>query len=435
MTEPIHDEQAERAVLGSALLSSDALQDAAGILTAEDFYTPAHGSIWSAVAALWESGRPCDPVAVADELSRRGQLIKCGGSPFLHTLFSVDNLPTPANVAFHASLVRDAAVLRRVVQAGLRISQLGESADRGGTVGEVLEFVRREVEEASNHRPVPSTAIPLAEAIGPFVDGLCEPLAGVVPTPWHEVNEVLLGGLRRRELALLAARTSIGKSLIGINIARGAARLGIPVDYLSGEMSRDDIMERLIADVAEVTWSHLVAHRLTADEWDRVEKAAAEVADWPLRIDDGLDGMTAADIRSHCRRSARDGLGLLIVDQLSSIEPANPRAPEPKQLDDTGLRLRQMAAEFDLPILLLHQLNRGPMQDRMNKRPSMHTDLRGSDALAHHAHKVILLWRPDDAPDGLTMIVDKNRSGPKGDVALRFEARYARVVPDDPYRV
>jgi replicative DNA helicase len=435
VTEPIHDEQAEQAVLGSALLSPGALQEAANILAAEDFYIPSHVSIWSALAALWDSGRPCDPVAVAAELGKSGELLKCGGSPYLHTLTSVDNLPTTANVTYHARLVRDAAVLRRVIQAGLRISHLGESGQRGGSVAEVLEFVRREVEDASNHRPLPSTAVPLGQAIEPFINSLTEPLAGVVPTPWHQANEILNGGLRRRELALLAARTSVGKSLIGINIARGAASIGIPVDYLSGEMSRDDIMERLVADVAEVQWSHLVRHELSPAEWERVEKAAIEVADWPLRIDDGLDGMTAADIRSHCRKATRDGLGLVVVDQLSSIEPANPRAQEHKQLDDTGLRLRQMAAEFDLPVLLLHQLNRGPMQDRMNKRPSMHTDLRGTDALAHHAHKVILLWRPDDTPDGIVMIVDKNRSGPKGEVALRFESRYARVIPDDPYRV
>jgi replicative DNA helicase len=434
VTEPIHDEQAERAVLGSALLSPDALQSAALLITADDFYIPANGSIWSALVALWESGSPCDSVAVAAELGKRGELHRCGGAPFLHTLTSVDNLPTTANVAYHATLVRDAAVLRRVVEAGLRISHIGESGRRGSTVAEVLEFVRREVEDASNHHPLPSTAIPLGEAIEPFLNGLAAPLAGVVPTPWHQANEILGGGLRRRELALLAARTSVGKSLVGINIARGAASIGIPVDYLSGEMSRDDIMERLVADVAEVSWSNLVAHSLSAAEWERVEKAAIEVADWPLRIDDGLDGMTAADIRAHCRQATRQGLGLLVIDQLSSIEPTDRRMPDTKQLDEIALRLRKMAAEFDLPILLLHQLNRGPVQDRLNRKPSMDTDLRGSDAPAHHAHKVLLLWRPDDTPDGIVLIVGKNRSGPKGEVALRFEARYARVIPDDPYR-
>lgn len=431
MTEPIHDEQAERAVLGSALLSPDALQDAAAILGPDDFYVPTHARIWSAIAALWESGRPTDPTAVAAELDQRGELVKCGGGPYLSTLTSFDNLPTTANAGYHAGIVVEKSVLRRIMQAGSRITLLGESGSRGSSLSDVLEFVRLEVEDASNHRVMPASAVPVADAVGSFMDQLSEPLAGLVSTPWPELDDLLLGGMRRGELIVLAARSSTGKTLVALNMARQAARLGVPVQFLSGEMSRTELMARLMSDVATVPWAHLTQHALTFDDWDRLKLYSDVVAEWPLHIDDTLAGISLSEVRSRARHQARTGLGFLVIDQLNFIAAPDSRASEEQRYNELALRLKVMARELDVPILLLHQLNRGPA-NRIDKRPDGDADLRGADAIKHHADKVILFWRPPKTHDEIVAIVDKHRNGPTGEVTLKFEGRYARAVSDGP---
>lgn len=432
MSEPIWDEAAERAVLGCALLSPSAFELAmqAKLATA-DFWEPRHGTVWAAMVSLWNEGKPTDRVSVLDELDRRGRLRSDIG-PFLSGLVSFDELPTTANMAYHVEIVVRKAKWRGVVQAATAVSQLGEASVESGDPDGALELLRREVERAGDVHTT-SNAVPVADALDSYLASLDEPLAGVVPTPWPSLDKLLHGGLHKRDLTILAARTSVGKTLIALNMTRAAVRSGVPVDYYSSsEMSSDELLARLMANEASVPWEHLAAHSLTSADWDRVKRAADRIAEWPLRIDDTLDGMTVADIRARCRLSARRGLGMVVVDQLSSVEPSDPRLPEQKQLDQSALRLRQMAGELDVPVLLLHQLNRGPA-DRPDKKPNMDTDLRGSDAPTHHAHKVILLWRQEDKPGEMTAIVAKHRNGKRGEVELRFEGIYARAVSPDLY--
>lgn len=414
------------------MLSTAAFEAAHRVIGTEDFFSWQHGIIWSAMSTLWDAGIAINPESVARELGRCGELLRIGGAPYLHTLFSVEHMPSLDGQAADAESIGEHAKRRRIVQGGLRLVQLGESggADR---LDDVLAFVRREVEDVEQYR-ADTPGVPVAELMGEFVGGLDAPLAGVVATPWPEVDDLLLGGLRRGELVVLAARSSTGKTLLALNIARSAARSGVPTAYLSGEMSREELLTRLVADVATVPWSHLTEHRLTDDDRDRVKRASERITEWPLYLDDQMAGASVSDIRTRCRHLVSQGLGLVIVDQLSFIEPADPRAPERVQLDQIARALKNLARALDVPILLLHQLNRGP-SDRRDKRPDGDSDIRGTDAIKHHADKVMLAWRPEDKPGEMVLIVDKHRNGPTGSATLRFEGHYARAIPGDPYRV
>lgn len=431
--EPICHEDAERAVLGAALLSVTALDECIALqLAPEDFWVPAHGCIWAALLAVGDAGRQPDVpdvIAVGEEMARRGDLLRCGGLPFLHDLISADRLPTTVNAGYHATLVLRAALRRRMVRAGVQITQLAESGAAGGEdLHSVLDFVRREVEDAtSDQRTANGTATSAADAVWSFVEALDGPAPGVVPTPWPELDEILLGGLRAGELILLAARTSVGKSLAALEIAAGAARSGCPSTVITCEMDRNELMARLVASTGTVPLSMLVEHRVPPEEMDRVKRAAGRIAELPLVIEEMVHP-SVAEIRSHVRTAHRTrGLGLAVVDQLSFLKPSDPRAQTRDQLSQIGIDLKSLARELAIPVLLVHQLNRGPTS-RADKRPDWNSDIRDTDALAHHSDKVMLLWRPEDKPGRITVIVGKHRNGPVGEVELGFEGRYARIV-------
>lgn len=422
MSEPIWDERAEQAVIGSILLSETALSQVAGLLTADDFYRPAHGEIWDTAMELWRSGQPSDTVTVAELLERRGALTRVGSGTYLHTL--IHDVPTPRNVVFYADIVSEKAMLRRIVQAGVRITQLAESGAAGSSVPDILDFVRREVAEATTGTSGWQRAVPAGTAVWEFIDNLDKEPPGLVRTPWGVLDDVLGGGVRARELVVVAALTSVGKSLVGGAMAKAAAQDGVPTVVFSLEMTREDMMARWVADVGTVELDSLVQHRLDPDEQHRAKVAAGKIEEWPLWIDD-TPGLSVAQLRARCLQLP-DAPGLVVIDQLSKLRPTDTRVSREQQVSRLSGECKELADHLNCPVVLLHQLNRKPTE-RLHGRPTKH-DMRESEAVSQDAHKVLLLWRPDDSPHELRVIVDKNRQGATGEVELRVVGRHARLT-------
>lgn len=423
--EPIWDEAAEQAVLGSVLLSEAALAQVAGVLATDDFYRPAHGVIWGVAVELWRSGLPVDLVTFAAELDRRGQLMMCGGGPYLHTL--IRDVPTATNVTFYAAVVTEKAVLRRVEQAGLRITHLAESGAAGADLAEIVQFVRKEVEDATAVRSQSSALVPASTAAWALIDGLDQPPVGVVRSPWPALDDLLNGGFRPGEVTVVAANTSTGKSLVGGAIARSAGQDQHRTVMFTLEMSREQVMARMIADMGTVPLSDLIGHTVGPEDHVRAMVAAERVSEYPLWIDE-TEGLSVAQVRARAQQLG--GVGLVVVDQLALLKPQDRRANQEQQLNAMSWELKETAKALRCPVIVLHQLNREPLK-RIGGRPTK-GDMRGSDAVAQNADSVILLWRPPDRPGQLLMILDKNRNGPVGEVTLRFEGKYARITTDWP---
>jgi replicative DNA helicase len=424
--QPPQDLGAEQAVLGSVLVSFRALDDTAGVLTPGDFYKPAHGQIWAAVLALWTAGEPVDAVTVSVELERRGELMRTGGGPYLHTLIS--GVPTAANVTYYAEIVAEKAALRRLREAGLRITQLAEHGAKGASLEEVVDFARREFTDATTSRDQSQVLVPAVDAVWSFIESLDAPPAGLVKTSWPALDEQLSGGLRVGELVVVAANTSVGKSLFGGALARAAAQDGIRTVMFTLEMTRDEVMARWVADVGTVQLTDLMEHRLGPEDRYRAKQAAGRIEEWPLWVDD-TPGLSVAQIRARCQQLGNPGL--VVVDQLSLMAPADLKVSREQQLSRLSWELKELAKQLGCPVVALHQLNSEPSK-RLGGRPAKE-DLRESRAVGHNASKILLLWRRDDEPGDITVIVDKHRNGPTGDVKLRFVGKYARISSGEPW--
>lgn len=417
---PPQDLPAERAVLGAVMLSFRALDEVVGVLTRDDFYQPAHGRIWDAVLELWSAQKPVDAVTVLDELVRRGELLRAGGGPYLHTL--IEKVPTAVNVRFYADIVAEKAVLRRLRESGLRIAQLAEHGARGAGLEEVLDTARREFTAATATRDQSKVLVPAPDAVWSFIESLDAPPVGVVKTSWPALDEQLSGGLRAGELVVVAANTSVGKSLFGGALARAAAQDGHRTVMFTLEMTTDEVMARLVADVGTVPLTDLMEHTLGPEEQYRAKRAAERIQEWPLWVDD-TPGLSVAQVRARCQQLGNPGL--VVVDQLSLMAPADMRVSREQQLSRLSWELKDLAKHLGCPVVVLHQLNSEPTK-RIGGRPAKE-DLRESRAVGHNASKVMLLWRRDDEPSDITVIVDKHRNGPTGDVRLSFVGKYARI--------
>jgi replicative DNA helicase len=424
---PPHDDEAERCTLGGMLLSKDAIEDVAGVpLAPGHHYKPAHQIIHEAIQDLYERGDPVDPVAVGHLLAQRKQFVQTGGGVYLHTLIA--SVPTAANAGFHARIVREHADRREAIRAGTRIVQLAHEGD--GTGAEILERARQMLDSATT---LPGTAGPrsMDELMTAVLHRLESGISHGIPTGLRDLDDVI-AGLGAGELILIAARPSVGKSILTLDMAANAAiNMGIPVLLSSLEMSAEEITLRLISRQARVNLNSLVRGELTDRDWDLIAKAHGQIAKCPLVIDDDPE-CSLAHIRGRLRAMARtDAAQLLAVDYLGLL--SGPQA-ENRQSEvaafSRGLKL--IAREFSIPVLAAAQLNRGP-ESRHDKRPQK-SDLRDSGAQEQDADIIILLHREDEhereSPRAgeIDLIVDKNRQGPKSTVTAAFQGHYARVV-------
>jgi replicative DNA helicase len=432
---PPQDLEAEQSVLGGMLLSKDAIADVVEVIRPGDFYRPAHQTIYDAVIDLYGRGEPADAVTVAAELTRSGAIARVGGAPYLHTLIA--SVPTAANAGYYAEIVRERAILRRLVEAGTRIVQLGYGAAAGmsGDVDEVVDRAQQAVYDVTERR-TSEDYVPLEKVMQEAFDeiermGTREAGLYGVPTGFRELDE-LTNGLHAGQLIVVAGRPGMGKSTAGLDTLRAASiKTGLTSVLFSLEMSRSEITMRLLSAEARVLLSHLRTGQMTEDDWNRIARKMGELAEAPLFIDDSPN-LSMMEIRAKARRlKQRHDLKLIVVDYLQLM--TSPKRVENRQQEvaEMSRSLKLLAKELDVPVIAISQLNRGAEQ-RADKKPQL-SDLRESGAIEQDADMVILLHREDaydkeQRPGEADLIVAKHRNGPTQQIVVSSQLHYSRFV-------
>jgi replicative DNA helicase len=429
---PPQDIAAEQSVLGGMLLSNEAIADVVEVLRGPDFYRPAHQLVFDAVLDLYGRGEPADPITVADLLARREELQRIGGAPYLHTL--VGGVPTAANAGYYARIVAEKAVLRRLVEAGTRIVQLGYADN--GDVDDTVDRAQAAIYEVTERR-MGEDYVPLGQLISPTfgeleaIQGHSGTLSGV-PTGFADLD-ALTNGLHAGQLIIVAARPAIGKSTLGLDFARCAAvRHRFASVIFSLEMSRSEIAMRLFSAESRVLLQAMRTGRLGEDDWAALYRGMGGLDEAPLFIDDSPH-LTVAEIRAKARRlKQRHDLRLVVVDYLQLM--SSPKRVENRQqeVSEISRSLKLLAKELDVPVVAISQLNRASEQ-RQDKKPLL-SDLRESGSLEQDADLVVLLHRPDAYEQDTVhtgeahFIVAKHRNGPTGVVTVTFQGHFSRFV-------
>lgn len=429
---PPHDMLAEQSALGGMLLSKDAVADVVEAVRGVDFYIPKHEIIFDAILSLYSHGEPTDVITVTDELIKTGELSRAGGADYLHTLTRL--VPTAANAGFYASIVAERALLRRLVEAGTRIVQMGYAGE-----GEVLDLVN--TAQAEIYGVTGSTQaedyVPLNEAVGTAFEeieannGSDGGMSGT-PTGFAEMDD-LTNGFHGGQLIIVAARPALGKSTLALDFARAASiGNGHPSIFFSLEMGRSEIAMRLLSAEASVPLQSMRKGTVDQRDWNKLAAVRGRINDAPLYIDDSPN-MTLVEIRAKCRRlKQRVGLKLVVIDYLQLMTSGKRVESRQQEVSEFSRALKLLAKELQVPVIALSQLNRGPEQ-RADKMPAI-SDLRESGSLEQDADMVILLHRESayekDNPRAgeADLIVAKHRNGPTRTVTVAFHGHYSRFA-------
>lgn len=430
---PPQDNAAEMAVLGSMLLSKDAIADVVDAMDSADHHAPKHELIHDAIMEVDASGEPVDVRVLVDYCIRRGILGKVGGHEYLLSLVSDHNL-VPANAGYYAGIVRKNAVLRRLIDAGTRITQRAYSGE--GELDDVLDWAQAEVlaavpqNDADEYRIISDTMAETLDAIEATADR--EGVTGV-PTGFLDLDE-LLGGLHGGQMIVIAGRPAMGKSTLAVDICRAAAiRNQMASCIFSLEMTRRELTTRVIAAEAKVRLHNLHnADNLTDADWARIASAMSQIGAAPLFIDDSPH-VNMTEIRAKAHRLKREhDLRLIVIDYMQLMTSGKRVENRQTEVSEFSRQIKLLAKEIGVPVVALSQLNRGPEQ-RTNKRPML-SDLRESGSIEQDADIVILVHRDDmydkesTRPGEADLIVAKHRNGPTQDVTVAFQGHYSRFV-------
>jgi replicative DNA helicase len=429
---PPHDLLAEQSALGGMLLSKDAVADVVEVVRGTDFYIPKHEIIYDAILSLYSHGEPTDVITVTDELTKLGELSRAGGAEYLHTLTSL--VPTAANAGYYANIVTEKALLRRLVEAGTRITQMGYKAE-----GEVLDLVNNAQAEIYSVTGAQEAEdyVPLTEAVTVAIDEIEAAkhkdgsMTGV-PTGFSELDE-LTNGLHPGQMVIVAARPALGKSTLALDFARAAAiKHDMPTIFFSLEMGRSEIAMRLLSAEATVPLQHMRKGTVDNRDWTTIAATRGRINDAPLYIDDSPN-MTLVEIRAKCRRlKQRVGLKMVVIDYLQLMTSGKRVESRQQEVSEFSRALKLLAKELQVPVIALSQLNRGPEQ-RADKLPAL-SDLRESGSIEQDADMVILLHRESayekDNPRAgeADLIVAKHRNGPTKTVTVAFQGMYSRFA-------
>jgi len=429
---PPHDLLAEQSALGGMLLSKDAVADVIEVVRGIDFYIPKHEVIFEAILSLYAHGEPTDVIAVTDQLTKSGDLTRAGGADYLHTLTAI--VPTAANAGFYASLVAEKAVLRRLVDAGTRIVQMGYASE--GEVTDLVNNAQAEIYAVAGGTQT-EDYVPLTEAVNEAIDeieaarGRDGSMTGV-PTGFADLD-ALTNGLHAGQLILIAARPALGKSTVALDFARAAAiKHSMPTVFFSLEMGRSEIAMRLLSAEASVPLHAMRKGTLESRDWTTIAATRGRINDAPLYIDDSPN-MTLVEIRAKCRRLKQTvGLKMVIIDYLQLMTSGKRVESRQQEVSEFSRALKLMAKELQVPVVALSQLNRGPEQ-RADKKPAL-SDLRESGSLEQDADMVILLHREsayekeNPRAGEADFIVAKHRNGPTDTITVGFHGHFSRFA-------
>jgi replicative DNA helicase len=431
---PPHDLPAEQATLGGMLLSKDAIAEAVEVVSGRDFYRHAHRIVFEAIATLYVVGEPADPVTVAAKLTKGGDIDRVGGAAYIHTL--INSVASAAETGHHAEIVREKAVLRRLIESSGRIIAHSYAARTSEDTDRVIEMAQQEIFKPSMRDE--QLPLPLAEAMECTLDEI-EAISNRprtffgIPTGFRELD-LLTNGLRPGQLIVIGARAAVGKSTLALDLARSCSvRNGLTSVLFTLDTTRNETIIRLLSAESRVLLHHVRSGTMSDEDWARIARRMGPVSEAPLFIQD-RPNMTFTDIRAVCRRlHARHDLRLAIIDGINDLTyGTRPMDNRYQEIAETARGLKQMAKELGIPVVATSGLNRNP-EARTDKRPML-SDLRDSGTLEEQADLVILLHREDayerESPRaGLAdMFVAKHRHGPTAWIEVAFQGHYSRFV-------
>lgn len=431
---PPHDLQAEQAVLGSMLLSSTAAGEALEHVTGGEFYQPAHEAIFDTMAAMYAAGEAIDGVTLHAALQRNGRLAQLRNGTYITDLMA--NTPSPASVDYYAGRVRELATKRRMAETGRQVVQLAMSVD--APAKEVVDRAQSAVFEVDPYGGDTSEYVPagqLAQDTIDYIEALSRGEGEArLSTGLADLDSVL-GGLAPGQLAIVGARPGMGKSVLGADIARSAGiHHNVSTLLCSLEMSRTEIMMRLLSAESSVDLNKLKSGDLDERDWERLGKGMNRFRESSLYVTD-TPATTPLDVASMARRvrQRHGSIGLIVVDYVQLMHSSK-SAKENRQTEvaDFSRQLKLLAKELDVPVVALAQLNRGP-EHQADKKPSI-AHLRESGALEQDADMVLLLHREDandhesERPGEADIIVAKHRNGPTGTITFAFQGHYSRFA-------
>jgi len=429
---PPQNIEAEESILSAILIDNDALLDVIEALGPEDFYRTGHQKIYEAITDLFDKAEPVDLVTLANKLKEKGQLEVVGGASYLARL--VDTVPLAVNARHYAKIVHDKASLRRLIEKANAIVK--RCFEERGEAEDVIDFAESAIFEISEQKARQSF-YPLSKIILGNIETLEEKqgnrsLVTGVTTGFNQLDN-LTSGLQNSDLIILAARPSMGKTALALNIARNAAvDANVPVAVFSLEMSKEQLSLRMLCSEARIDSSRLRGGFFSMEDWHRLTDAAGVLSESPIYIDDS-PSLSAMEIRAKARRLKMDkNIGLIIIDYLQLMQGRSSAERRDLEISEISRGLKALAKELQLPVMALSQLNR-MLEQRTDKRPRL-SDLRESGALEQDADVVAFIYRDEvynkeeDNPRRGTaeIILSKQRNGPTGDVFLSFLNSYTR---------
>ncbi len=425
---PPQDIEAERSVLGALMLDKDAIIRVADLIKADDFYNPTHTKIFETIFELFERGEPIDILSVSKKLKDKNELTEIGGSAYLTEL--INSVPTAAHISYYAKLVRQKKVLRDLIRASSEITE--RVFDTSENPEDLLDDAEQKIFSISQ-KSRPSNFVPIKDELKAAyerIEKLHQGERGLrgVSTGFDELDNYL-SGLQRSDFIILGARPSLGKTALCLDIVRNAAiKTKTPVGIFSLEMSRDQVIDRIIAAEAQVALWKLRTGRLSDDiEFEMIQEALDRLSQAPIFIDD-TPSVNIIQIRSMARRlQAEQGLGLLVIDYLQLIQPRTNVENMVQAMTEVSRGLKGLARELEVPILAAAQLSRA-VEQRDVKIPRL-SDLRESGSLEQEADVVLFIYRKDrdkldssiEEQNTAEIIIAKHRNGPLATVRLKFD--------------
>lgn len=415
---PPHSLEVEKSILGACLIDKDAVVAVAEFLRPEHFYDEGNGRVFEAILALYEDRSPIDIITLTEALKKKKNLKRIGGASHLSELAAA--VPTAANVEHYGRIVKDNYTKRQLISAAGTIGEA--SFDEGAEAADLLDKAEQAIFSLSQSF-MPQVFIPVKDALAESFDRLDElhkragGLRGV-PSGFKDLDN-MLAGFQDSNLIILAARPGIGKTALVLNIARHlSVEEKIPIGIFSVEMSKEEVVDRLLVRQADIDAWKLKTGRLDEEDFTKLSEAMGELAEAPFYIDD-TPGISILEMRTKARRlQVEKGLRLLIVDYLQLIR-ARKRENRVQEVSEISMGLKSLARELRLPVLAVSQLSRA-VEARGAPRPRL-ADLRESGALEQDADVVVFLYREDEEnPENVTAEVAKHRNGPTGSLKLRF---------------
>ena len=427
-----NDTIAEQAVLGSMLVDKDAVISAVEILKAEDFYREDNKEIYATMFELYSLGKHIDMITLKDQLTLRGTIEKVGGTEYIAML--IDNVPTTSNIESYVKIVEEKSIIRKLIKAANNILKLGYAQTE--EVDALIEKAEKDIFDIMQNRNSKGYAS-IKEILVSTFDQIEEMFQNKNKVSGLETGfvdlDAKISGLNKSDLLIVAARPAMGKSAFVLNIASFVAmHLKVPTMIFSLEMSKEQMVNRILCSESEVDSMKVRNADLTSEDWLKLGEASGRLSEMPLYIDD-TPGLTAAELRAKCRKAKLEkNIGLVIIDYLQLMESKSKSASRQQEISDISRSLKILAKELSIPVISLSQLSRAT-ESRTDHRPML-SDLRESGAIEQDADIVMFLHREDyynadtEKKNVAEVIIAKNRSGSTGTVELAWLGQYTKFA-------